>query len=735
MPSTVINNQLFFKGESAFLKRAPENVYWLQLSTGTPSLPMPPESPPTNEWTMVTTSIQGANEVSYCTVGTLTNLPSYLAFKSLTGGNSFTVTNSWADGVTNMIPGEVSVTLLSSANGETFPHTHQARVFVNDHDVGTPQWNNEACPTFTYAVPGELLTNGVAIIRVDNLLPNSTNTRFFWTKLAITVAKRTDLPPPVLHPSLRGVRDADGTAADDVADYVVLIPPEGWVLGFRETIQPLALFRSHQGLRTAIMDVESLYNRFTQGLADPEAIRAFCRQAALSQELPLRYLLLAGSGTFDFAHERTGVTNYNACLIPPLMAAQSFSTGEAMLVAVDQAFGDVSGDAAPEIAVGRYPTAWTQELAVAVAKSLAYEESLPWKSQAGVSAGASFTQDMNVVKGTLQAAGKSVTNYYPAKLTTWNNSLKAALQSGLGTFWFIGHSHTTYFGEGVSDADKLMDIARLKATTWSRMPLAILMGCHLNRWQALNIPMPDASSFGPFSVFRSGSGFSAVFASTGYAWDGVVGPSGESQMLALYLAEASGSNGVYRLGDAIASALRRLAAYDPPINPLLPYYDPPPITAERLQSYSLVGDPAMMWRHDYSSAGTPVSWLLSHGLTTWDGDVSDQDGDGWRAWQEYQAGTRPETNQLRVAAQSLQTGSGWLGLTFETHANKSYRILWKNALEGSEPWEPISWTWSVNSGEPKPAIELIIPYAPMSSIAVPLRPGDTQGFFKIQQAE
>jgi hypothetical protein len=734
VPCTVLNEQLFFKGESAFSKRAPENVYWLQLNTGTPSLPWSPEPLPTNDWTMVTTSIQGTNEVSYCTVGTLTNLPSYLAFKSLTG-SSLSVTNMWTDGVTNLISGEVSVTLLSSASGETFPHTHQARVYVNDYDVGTPQWDNEAYQPFTYAVPGELLTNGVAVIRVDNLLPNSTNARFFWTKFSLTVAKRLDLSPLVRQPSIRGVLDADGTAADDAADYVVVIPPEGWLLGFRETIEPLVLFRSRQGLRTAIMDVESLYNRFTHGLADPEAIRAFCRQAALSQEVPLRYLLLAGSGSFDFAHERIGVTNYNACLIPPLMAAQSFSTGEAMLVAADQAFGDVSGGAAPEIAVGRYPTAWTQELAVAVAKALAYEESLPWKSLAGVTAGASFTQDMNLVKGKLQTAGKTATTYYPAKLTTWSNSLKSSLQNGLGTFWFIGHSHTTYFGEGVSEADKLMDIARLKATSWSRMPFAILLGCHLNRWQTLNIPMPDASSFGPFSVFRSGSGFSAVFASTGYAWDGVVGPSGESQMLAFYLAEASASNGVYRIGDAITSALQRLAVYDPPINPLLPYYDPPPITAERLQSYSLVGDPAMMWRHDYSSAGTPVSWLLSHGLTAWDGDVSDTDGDGWRAWQEFQAGTRPATNELRIALQSLEPGNGWLGLTFETQAHKSYRILWKYSLESSVPWEPISWAWSGNPGEPKPASELIIPYSPMSRITVPLRPGDAQGFFKIQQAE
>lgn len=732
VPCSVIDGQLYFMAASAVLKRAPENVYWLELNRGVVPLTWTSDTP-TNSWKLVTTPVQGTNEVSYCTSGTLTNLPSYLAFKLITGGNSHSVTNMWGDGVTNIISGEVAVTLLSAANGETFPHAHSARVSVNNMVVGTPVWNDEANETFSFSVPGELLTNGLAVVRVENTLPNNTNTRFYWAKLSLTVAKRTDVPPPVLRPAMRGTLSADGTAADNVANYVVLIPPEGWVSGFRETVEPLVQFRAKQGLRTAVLDVEVLYNRFTYGLADPEAIRAFCRQAYRAQDIPLHYLLLAGSGSFDFAQERITATNYNACLIPPLMASQTFSTGEAMIVAVDQAFGDVEGDSAPEIAVGRYPTAWTQELAVAVAKAIAYEEALSWKCQAAVSAGVSFTQEMNSVKASLLAAGKTVATYYPAKLTTWNSALKPALQGGVGTFWFMGHSHTTYFGEGSSEADKLMDVARLKATTWAKMPLAFLMGCHLNRWQALNIPSPDAASFGPFSVFRAGSGFSGVFATTGYAGDGVFGPSGESQQLALFLAEVSGSDGVYRIGDAICSALQRLAVYDPPINPLLPYYDPPPISPERLQSYSLVGDPAMMWRHDFTGAGTPVSWLQGYGLTAWDGDVSDLDGDGWKAWQEYQAGTRPDTNRFVVLAQTIDVSGGAMGLTFETAANKNYRILWKYALEDATPWAPISWALPGQIQTLHTPDEFIIPASALMTICVPVRPGDTQGFFRIQQ--
>jgi Peptidase family C25 len=722
---------LVFKGMPA-VARVPENVYWLQLNTGGTPLSLPPPEIPTNAWEYATTTRQGVSSVSYLTMGTLTNLPSYLAFISLSGGTAFTLTNSWTNGISQPIDGELSVTLLSTADDESLADEHAASITLNGVVLGTNTWVRESYQTFTYVVPGNLLTNGVAVVKVKNEMANETKRRFFWTRTALTVAKQIS-EPSLLYPSVRGVFDADGMAADNVADYVVLIPPEGWVEGFRTTLQPLVDFRAKQGLRTAILDVEALYNRFTYGLADPEAIRSFCRAAYQASDVKLRYLLLAGSGSLDFAHEKFSVTNYLACLLPPLILPQRFSTGEAMIVAADQAFGDVTGNAAPEIAVGRFPTAWTQELTVAVSKTLAYEEALPWKSKAAVSAGLNFTDDMDIVKGPLTNAGQTVTAYYPATSTTWKNDLKPAFQSDLGSFWFIGHSDTTYLGNSQSSTEKLLEVAVIRTNNWAKMPIAILMGCHLNRWQSLNA---NESVFGPFSLFCKEAGFSAVIASTGYAWDGEIGALGESQRLALYLSEASGSNGLYRIGDALCAAEQRLAVFDPQVNTnLLPNWDPEPITAERLQSYSLVGDPAMMWRHDFSATGTPASWLLSYGLTAADGDVSDGDGDGWLAWQEYQAGTRPDTNSLHLAGQSFEVERGRLGLTFESAANARYRVLWKSSLESAEPWTPSPWTSIGATGDVQQASTWIVPSTPLSSIEIPLQSEYKQGFFKIEQME
>jgi len=736
---SVADGQLIFRGESAFTQRVPENVYWFQRGAGLSSPPWVPDPAPTNGWVFGTTTVQGTNVASYFSMGTLTNLPSFLAFSRLSVGNIFAVTNTWSDGVTNPVPGTLSISVLSAAN-EGAPDEHSVSISVNGTFIGSTNWSEEAYQTYTYPVPGELLTTGVAVIQVSNNT-SVAGARFFWTKYALTVARRSDLQPPVFRPSLRGVRDADGMAADDVADYVVLIPPEGWVTGFREALQPLVTRRTQQGLRTAVLDVEALYNRFTDGLARPEAIQAFCANAYRQPHVKLRYLLLAGSGSLDFAHERYAVTDYQSCLLPPLIAGQTVpfsSTPVATIIARDMAFGDVEGDAAPEIAVGRFPTARTQELAVAVSKTLAYETAEPWKAKAALTAGtgSTFMQDMDAVSVPLQAAGKTTTNCYSANPTTWTTKLKPAFQSGVGTFWYIGHSAETYMGN--TPTEKLFEISTLKTTAWTNAPVAILMGCQLNRWQGMNTTTTndEALSFGPFSLFRTGTGFSAVVACTGYAMDGNTGASGEAQMLAYYLATCSGSNGIYRIGDALCSALRQLALYDPPINAdLRPYYDPPPITPDNLQSYSLVGDPALMWRHDYTATGIPVSWLLSQGLTVGESEVSDTDGDGWLDRQEYQAGTDPGTNKLQIAMQSLTTERGRLGVSFETKANSRYRVLWKPSLEGADPWTPSTWAWPGETGDPRPASEWILPPAPVSQIEIPLRPEYSQGFYKIEQED
>jgi hypothetical protein len=215
--------------------------------------------------------------------------------------------------------------------------------------------------------------------------------------------------------------------------------------------------------------------------------------------------------------------------------------------------------------------------------------------------------------------------------------------------------------------------------------------------------------------------------------DGAGGAEGEGQTLARFLGEASATNGVLRLGDAVCVALRRLAVFVPPPTEFNLF--PAAIAPERLQSFCLTGDPALSWRHDQTGTGTPVSWLTQYGLTGWDGDVSDADRDGFAAWQECGAGTRPDTNRLAIAGQRLEADGAWLRIGFEAVSNGVFAVQWKPALVGTEPWQAIPWAWPGATDEPKQAGAPIAATGPVTSVCVPLQPGAAQGFYRILRIE
>jgi hypothetical protein len=79
----------------------------------------------------------------------------------------------------------------------------------------------------------------------------------------------------------------------------------------------------------------------------------------------------------------------------------------------------------------------------------------------------------------------------------------------------------------------------------------------------------------------------------------------------------------------------------------------------------------------YTTNGTPHSWLDQYGLTNYDTDaIADQDSDGLKAWQEYIAGTNP-TNAASVfkAAQATRNVITWSAVT-----GRVYSVYWSTNL-------------------------------------------------------
>ncbi len=165
-------------------------------------------------------------------------------------------------------------------------------------------------------------------------------------------------------------------AADNAADYIVITHPD-----FYSSVQPLADFRAAQGLRVRVIDVNTIYDEFGDGLFDPEAIRSFLAHAFKYWNKPAPSLvLLVGDGNYDFKNW-TGIGEPN--YIPPYLADVDPYMVE---TAADNRYVSVSGpDFLPDMALGRLPVRSPQETADLVSKIIAYEGSdtgSGWKGRA-----------------------------------------------------------------------------------------------------------------------------------------------------------------------------------------------------------------------------------------------------------------------------------------------------------------------------------------------------------------
>jgi len=147
------------------------------------------------------------------------------------------------------------------------------------------------------------------------------------------------------------------------ADYVILTHPD-----FQAALAPLVAHRAAGGLRVALVDVEAVYDVFGDGRMDPAAIRAFLAHAYAHWTAPAPlYVLLVGDGTYDPRGYRP---DSHPTFLPPYLAEVDPWLGE---TASDKWYADLTGDALPDLRLGRLPVNTSQEAAAVVEKIVRYE--------------------------------------------------------------------------------------------------------------------------------------------------------------------------------------------------------------------------------------------------------------------------------------------------------------------------------------------------------------------------
>jgi hypothetical protein len=351
------------------------------------------------------------------------------------------------------------------------------------------------------------------------------------------------------------------------ADYVLIA--HGELIG---AVQPLLNQRQLQGLRVAAVDVQDVYDEFSGGLIDPEAIRAFVSYAYQHWAAPApTYVLLVGDGHYDFMDRwGFGAPNY----VPPYLEMVDPWWGE---TAADNRYAAVVGqDNLPDVLLGRLPASSLVEAKTLVSKIVAYErEPLPgaWNSRHVFVAdrwdlAGNFAGSMDVTYDRFIREPWMGSRIYLDDLSLENarQETLAAWQHGALLVSYMGHSSWHQWSVG-----PLMHVSDVSAlSNERRLPVLLGMTCFTGFFHH-----PEYGTLDEMLVRHEGGGAVASWSSSG------LGLQAGHQRLhqGFYRAVVPGVK--VQLGRAVLDAKLDMHAYTGA-------YD------ELLDTYHLLGDPAMV---------------------------------------------------------------------------------------------------------------------------------------------
>ena len=350
-----------------------------------------------------------------------------------------------------------------------------------------------------------------------------------------------------LAPTLvRPVAELDLREAKPGYDYLMVAHPR-----LLDAVQPLASFHRERGLRTAVLDVNAIYDEFNGGISHPIAIRNLVEWGTKHWQVPPRYLLLVGDASENIHHDvrderlhssayalrphqtreelmlPRGVSNMpttsytqwdpelpNRNLIPTWQVPTGEGQG-----ASDNGYATLEpGSFRPTLAVGRFPVVEPAEVSAIVAKTIAYmTKPTPgdWRRDVtfiSTDEVSTFKQGSDRLAAELSNQGFSVRNIYTkldaADAVAVHAALKRDLDAGGLLVHFLGHGGAFIWRVGPpADLFTLEDVSRLGNI--GRYPMVLAMTCF-----SAPFANPTEDSIGERFLRESDKGAVAVFAAS-----------------------------------------------------------------------------------------------------------------------------------------------------------------------------------------------------------------------------
>ncbi len=258
------------------------------------------------------------------------------------------------------------------------------------------------------------------------------------------------------------------------ADYIIITATE-----LMRDVQPLADFRSQQGMRTKVVDVQDIYDEFNHGILNPYAIRDFLKYAYENWQPPApTYVLLIGDAN---PIDKTSVVPTIQIQVPGYGSSSS-----------DHQFVTFRGnDFFPEMFIGRVPATNSVDTRIFVERAIKYEstdEIGPWHKRILMLAGSD--EDFHIQTDALIEENR-LTEKYETKLIYAAPSVGDDQLVGEGSTpvgrqvidgFNSGASLVNYVGHGAGGrwaSSRMMDLEdpQKNLTNISQLPFVISMTC------------------------------------------------------------------------------------------------------------------------------------------------------------------------------------------------------------------------------------------------------------------
>ncbi len=196
--------------------------------------------------------------------------------------------------------------------------------------------------------------------RIQNILPKVSPLGFSASIPAIALSDKYwfSTQEALLKPSLSHWK-GEIKIKDIAVDYIIISHPD-----FIETAQQLANLHNSNGLSVKTVDINDIYNQFSDSIVDPLAIKDFIKH--INRNKALSYVLLVGADNYDYKGYLS-VDHFSH--IPSIYSAIDDIVRYAP---ADSLYTDLDGDNISDIAIGRLPVRTVAELQLLINKELEF---------------------------------------------------------------------------------------------------------------------------------------------------------------------------------------------------------------------------------------------------------------------------------------------------------------------------------------------------------------------------